>query len=275
MASRVVGSIAGAEIWLSNRAKEDVDRAGTYRDKGWQWHPYDVTLRGIGAARLWSFAVEPAGEGQQPAKEMVFSLEEQRAEAARRYFAPELARVIRQQIYILGRAMPNFVMTTVGKPPPGDRWTSLKPARPKLYPTAPEFANLPAEDAALLNEFYNLVQEIEDTLSYWIDNEPPLPVVNAWNFLMQKVCHSLEAGKVAAQRFCPDRQFDATMPAAGTLTHRMEVAISSVKPALDAHLARHAAAGTAPATSPARRAQPSPAIRQTVPPRGPHGWMAR
>ena len=51
LASRVVSAIAGAEIWLSDRAKEDVERAGGHR--GLQWHPHDaVELKGIGAERL-------------------------------------------------------------------------------------------------------------------------------------------------------------------------------------------------------------------------------
>jgi hypothetical protein len=62
LASRVVGAIAGAEIWLSNRAKEDVDRAGTHREKGWQWQPHRVNLKGIGDERLWSLVV--SGDGQ-------------------------------------------------------------------------------------------------------------------------------------------------------------------------------------------------------------------
>jgi class 3 adenylate cyclase len=59
VASRVVSAIAGAEIWLSSRAKDDIDRAGTHREEGWEWRPHDVNLKGIGNARLWSLIVEP------------------------------------------------------------------------------------------------------------------------------------------------------------------------------------------------------------------------
>lgn len=270
MAARVAGSITGAEIWVSSRAKADLDLSGSH--PGRRWQPHDVTLKGIGPERLWSLAREPNGEGVPLAAEAVPSVEERRAEATRRYFAPELARVIRQQIYILSRAVPNF-STSVGRAALGDHWTSLKPARPVLYPDAPEFSNLAAEDATLLNEFYSLVQEIADTINSWIDNEPPPPPVNAWNFLMQKVRHSLEVGKIAAERFCPDREFDATMPASGTLIARMDAAISTVQPALDAHLARHAGAGqTAP---PKLRTRLSPSTDRPPLPRGPHSWMAR
>lgn len=275
IASRVVGAIAGAEIWMSSRAKDDIDRFGSYRNQGWHWQPHDVFLKGVGTTRLWSLTEESSSGGEAYSNRPP-EAEDQRTVAARRYFAPELARVIRQQIYILGRAVPNFVMTSVGKPPPGDRWTTLRPAQPQLYPSAPEFANLSADDATLLNEFYNLVQEITDIVSGWIENEPPPPPVNAWNFLMQKVRHSLEVGKIAAQRFCPDRQFDATMPASGTLIARTDAAIASVKPVLDAHLARHATNAPAPAPGATRRArQPLVGERPNPLPRGPNSWMAR
>lgn len=61
IASRVVGAIAGAEIWLSSRAKEDVDRAGVYQDAQLQSH--DVSLKGIGDAQLWSLEPTALGPG--------------------------------------------------------------------------------------------------------------------------------------------------------------------------------------------------------------------
>ena len=60
LASRVVSAIAGAEIWMSSRAKEDVCRAGVHRNARWQ--PHNVNLKGIGDAQLWS--LEPTDEGQ-------------------------------------------------------------------------------------------------------------------------------------------------------------------------------------------------------------------
>jgi class 3 adenylate cyclase len=55
-ASRVVGSIKGAEIWLSDRAKEDIDRLGGVQHKrlGWQRHD-GVPMKGFpGVFTLWS-----------------------------------------------------------------------------------------------------------------------------------------------------------------------------------------------------------------------------
>ncbi|MFH1111180.1 MAG: adenylate/guanylate cyclase domain-containing protein [Planctomycetota bacterium] len=55
-AARVVGAIKGAEIWLSDRAKEDIDRLGASRHKrlGWKRHE-GVTMKGFpGMFTLWS-----------------------------------------------------------------------------------------------------------------------------------------------------------------------------------------------------------------------------
>jgi class 3 adenylate cyclase len=273
IAARVTGSIAGAEIWVSSRVKADLERSGTDRGHDRHWHPHDVTLKGIGPERLWSLVREPDREAMPTQCKTVSPAKETRGEAAQRYFAPDLARVIRRQIYILSRAVPNFITSSTGYPAPGDRWTSLKPAKPILYPAdAPEFSNLVAEDATLSNEFYNLVQEIGDMVDGWIDNEPPPPPVNAWNILMQKVRHSLQMGKLAAERFCPDREFDATVPAGGTLIERLDAVVSTVQPALDAHIARYKAAQlTAAPQLPTRRTS---SVGRPFRPSGPHSWMA-
>ncbi|MCH8807743.1 MAG: adenylate/guanylate cyclase domain-containing protein [Planctomycetes bacterium] len=55
-AARVIGAIKGAEIWLSDRAKEDIDHLGAARHKqlGWKRHE-DAAMKGFkGAFTLWS-----------------------------------------------------------------------------------------------------------------------------------------------------------------------------------------------------------------------------
>src|SRR5215471_546468 len=55
VAARVVGGIEGAEIWLSDQAKRDLERAGARRHGNLQWLSHDgVELKGIGTERLWS-----------------------------------------------------------------------------------------------------------------------------------------------------------------------------------------------------------------------------
>ena len=60
-ASRVVGAFKGAEIWLSDRAKEDIDRLGGVQHKrlGWQRHD-GVDMKGFpGTFTLWAVRKHP------------------------------------------------------------------------------------------------------------------------------------------------------------------------------------------------------------------------
>jgi class 3 adenylate cyclase len=55
-AARVVGAIHGGEIWLSERAKEDVDRLGSGKHKGLKWERKDgIEMKGFpGKFTLWA-----------------------------------------------------------------------------------------------------------------------------------------------------------------------------------------------------------------------------
>jgi nucleoside phosphorylase len=164
--------------------------------------------------------------------------DERLTDIARSYFAPELARIVARQVHILRRAVANFVTASVGKHPlPGDSWASLRPSQPVLYPTAAAFRNLSAQDATLLVNFYDSLQEITDIVNSVIDNQT-VADFNVWNVLMQKVQHNLNISQRAVQTFCPERQYDATIPAAGTLLHELERAISEAQAALAGHLSR-------------------------------------
>jgi hypothetical protein len=165
---------------------------------------------------------------------------EAQAEAARAYFAPELARVVARQVYLLGRTVPNFTATSVGKAPvASDNWPSLKPSQPSLSPAAGEFRNLRSLDATSLIEFYDSLHEITEIINTWTESRQTNADVNAWNFLMQKVQNSLRLAQNAVRRFCPDRAYDATMPASGTLLYQIQRSISISDNALRAHLTRH------------------------------------
>lgn len=54
-AARVVGAIRDAEIWLSERAKEDIDRLGSAKHKGLKWERHEgVGMKGFpGKWTLW------------------------------------------------------------------------------------------------------------------------------------------------------------------------------------------------------------------------------
>ena len=60
-AARVIGAIRGAEIWLSVRAKEDIDRLGAAGHQRLEWQRHDrVKMKGFrGAFTLWSLHEPP------------------------------------------------------------------------------------------------------------------------------------------------------------------------------------------------------------------------
>jgi class 3 adenylate cyclase len=61
VAARVVHAIEGAEIWLSDRAKVDLDRGGARHLRHLQWTQHEgVHLKGVGEDRLWSLALTRA-----------------------------------------------------------------------------------------------------------------------------------------------------------------------------------------------------------------------
>ena len=152
--------------------------------------------------------------------------------------SPELARLLARQIYVLDRAVVNFVCSSAGQPQPPDHWTTFRPWKPRLYRGTPEFRDLAPRDAAMLAEFFENLAEIDDLVMGWQDSATPWDA-NVWNFLMQKIERSVASGLRAAERFCPDRQYDSTMSASGTLRERAQASAAGMQAALEAHLRRH------------------------------------
>jgi adenylate cyclase len=60
-AARVIGAIKGTEIWLSEKAKQDIDKLGSARHKKLSWERHDdVPMKGFpGAFTLWSISATP------------------------------------------------------------------------------------------------------------------------------------------------------------------------------------------------------------------------
>jgi hypothetical protein len=156
------------------------------------------------------------------------------------FFAPELARVFRQELRALDRITVNFICASTEQPLPGDSWASLKPLRPVLYPDASQFRELPAADATLLVAFYDSLQGVTDTLDSYIDQWPTTDV-NAWNGLMHQVRNSLALGEKAIRVFCAEKPFNEAAPASGTMLNQYQRVASAMQKALDAHIARHEA----------------------------------
>ena len=159
---------------------------------------------------------------------------------SRSFFTPDLERIFRRQIQILGRVVPNYTSTSMGRGPcPGDTWTSLMPDKSDLYPQAIMLQDSLTSEVELLSEFYAAVNEVSRILGSWIEMAQPLTDYNSWNLLMHKVQESLNKGELAVQRFCPERQYDATMPAAGTLLHQCQRVLADTDTARAAFWARH------------------------------------
>jgi hypothetical protein len=165
---------------------------------------------------------------------------------------PELARILANQIRALDRAVVSFSCASAGHPAPGDHWTTFRPRKPTLYPGAAQVRDLDADDCALLAEFYNGLQEVEEVIDAWRAADETW-TTNHWNVLMQKIERSVASGLAAAARFCPGRQYDATLPASGTLVDRAAASRRSMRQTLDAHIARYQALGRATAPKPAPR----------------------
>lgn len=162
-----------------------------------------------------------------------------RARKARAFFAPELQRAIARQVAILDRARANVSVTSHGKSScPGDTWQSLMPYATSRLSDAGMFHDLQLGDADLIAEFKATVDELAEMLGVWIATSVSVDEYNAWNVLMHKVEHSLRTGLSAAARFCPDVQYDATMPAAGTLRTRVEISLKQASTLRAAFLAR-------------------------------------
>jgi adenylate cyclase len=55
-AARVIGAVKGAEIWLSDRAKEDIDKLGAVQHRGLKWERHEgVNMKGFpGKFVLWT-----------------------------------------------------------------------------------------------------------------------------------------------------------------------------------------------------------------------------
>jgi hypothetical protein len=124
---------------------------------------------------------------------------------------------------------------------PTDTWESLQPVQSRLYPDSALFRDLSGGDAAVLAEFYAAVGEVSDLIKHWTGTVP-LTDYNAWNVLMHKVQNCLRLGELVIQKFSPERPFDATMPAGGTLLSSSQRSLMLADQARTSFMERFAAA---------------------------------
>jgi hypothetical protein len=154
---------------------------------------------------------------------------------ARTMFVPDIARLMRRLVYILDRAIVNASITAdsvFGGPPSaittGDTWKTLQIADSQPMFSEAAYGDLLTSDAQVLSEFYGGVTQVSELLKELMESTP-LTDYNSWNVVMHKAEHAIRLGIVVVQKFCPERIYDATMPAVGTLLARAEKTLEHAK----------------------------------------------
>ncbi|ELX2271383.1 TPA: hypothetical protein RXU73_000317 [Yersinia enterocolitica] len=164
---------------------------------------------------------------------------------ARRYFAPELHRVIERILYIHSRSISNFTCASVNYlcPPakksilPNDTKEDFIPYLPILYPGVPQFKDLPGDDAISLIEFYDSLYALDTYVKSWWNREGQLSV-NIFNMIMTHADKSLSLAEICIQKFELERIYLPQYQSWGTLTSRIENSRNNAKKASELHLTR-------------------------------------
>ena len=141
---------------------------------------------------------------------------------ARRYFAPELHRIIERVLYIHSRAIPNFTCAwTENSVKPTDLKEDFIPYMPVLYPSEVKFKDLSGEDAVALISFYDSLHNLEKFVNEWWEREGQLPA-NIFNMILHHATDSLTLAEVCIERFELEKSFPPKYESWGTLTSRIE-----------------------------------------------------
>lgn len=157
---------------------------------------------------------------------------------ARRYFSPELKRVIERVLRIHERACVGFSCSSFDRGvKPNDLKEDFLPTHPVLYPSAPAFADLPPEDASSLIDFYDSLNALEHGVENWWEREGQLPA-NVFNFFLHDAERSLRLALICLERFEIDKNFPPQYESWGTLFSRLERALDSAEKTMAAHLKR-------------------------------------
>jgi hypothetical protein len=157
---------------------------------------------------------------------------------ARRYLAPELNRIIERILYIHQRAIPNFISASVEHEiKPNDLQEDFIPYLPALYPNAPQFRDLPGDDATALITFYDSLHALDKFVHDWWEREGQLPV-NIFNMIMKLADDSLVLTVVCIEKFELEKLCPPQYESWGTLSSRIERSKEIAKQALEHHIAR-------------------------------------
>jgi hypothetical protein len=188
---------------------------------------------GITAHTIHQINVQPLGQPEQ---------EEQRNRVlqgeARLYLAPELNRTINRVLYIHSRAIANFICASVEHSiKPNDRKEDFIPHSPALYPNAPQFGDLAADDAVALIAFYDSLHSITDFVNSWWEREGQLPV-NIFNMILHNAHKSMELALICVEKFDLERLFPPPYEAWGTISSQIKRSLASEENARKSHLER-------------------------------------
>lgn len=148
---------------------------------------------------------------------------------ARRYFSPELKRVIGGVLRIHERACVGFSGSSFDSgAKPNDLKEDFLPTHPVLYPSTPAFADLPPEDASSLIDFYDSLNALEHGVENWWEREGQLPA-NVFNSFLHDAERSLRLALICLERFDIDKNFPPQYESWGTLFSRLERMLGSAE----------------------------------------------
>jgi len=107
-----------------------------------------------------------------------------RQEEARKFFAPELHRIIQRTSYIhkrtlvhYGEATALFFDPNASRPNPGDKPEDFVPHFPVLFPNSAQLSNLSGKHAYALALFYDSLTALENFRADWWDRENQTKII--------------------------------------------------------------------------------------------------
>lgn len=194
--------------------------------------PLAGALFGAGASLLGAWITELHNRSSQAEKRRLLESE------ARQYLAPELYRTIERALYIHERAIPNFICASAENgAKPNDLQGDFVPFWPVLYPNAPQFRDLPGDDAVALVSFYDSLHTLGDFVRDWWEREGQLPV-NIFNMILHHSDKSLRLAGVCIQKFELERLYPPPYEAWGTISARIERSLKVADDTRKHHIAR-------------------------------------
>lgn len=154
---------------------------------------------------------------------------------AKRYLTPELFRVVTRLLFVHQRALANYTCAALGHKMPKDEKIDFQPIMSILYPNAPQFHNLPGDDAVALVELYDSLYVLTGTVSDWHDraSQPP---INIFNAVLHGVDQSLKQAKTCVERFDIDHLYPAKHASVETISHQIDVALTKSNQARENHI---------------------------------------